>query len=281
MSRRSCANDPNKFCYICGKYALAKQRRNITELIEEAYQKYFDFPIANQDKPWVPHKVCVSCHSILTRWKKGDPNSQILLFSIPIIWREPMSHKDCYFCLCNVKGFNTKNKDSISYSEVFSITKPVARKTSDSVPISRKNDELTEDDDVENCDTQSDDSVYSDTDGAPKLFTQTQLNDLIRDLMLPKNRSEILGSRLQEMNLLAPGTTFSWYRDRETEYIPFFAEDDELTYCHDINGLMMKLGLSYDPCQWRLFIDSSKRSLKAVLLHNGNEYASIPVAHSV
>jgi hypothetical protein len=33
--------------------------------------------------------------------------------------------------------------------------------------------------------------------------------------------------------------------------------------------------------EWRLFIDSSKRSLKAVLLHNGNNYASLPIGHSV
>jgi hypothetical protein len=33
--------------------------------------------------------------------------------------------------------------------------------------------------------------------------------------------------------------------------------------------------------EWRLFIDSSKRSLKAVLLHNGSKYASVPVGHSV
>ena len=32
---------------------------------------------------------------------------------------------------------------------------------------------------------------------------------------------------------------------------------------------------------WRLFIDSLNRSIKAVLLHNGNKYASIPVDHSV
>ncbi|GFT29093.1 uncharacterized protein TNCV_3587231 [Trichonephila clavipes] len=35
------------------------------------------------------------------------------------------------------------------------------------------------------------------------------------------------------------------------------------------------------PPQWRLFIDSSKRSLKAVLLHNSNQFASVPVGHSV
>ena len=32
---------------------------------------------------------------------------------------------------------------------------------------------------------------------------------------------------------------------------------------------------------WRLFIDSSTRSLKAVLLHNGNKYPSIPLAYSI
>ena len=32
--------------------------------------------------------------------------------------------------------------------------------------------------------------------------------------------------------------------------------------------------------KWRLFIDSSKRSLKAVLLYIGNQKPSIPIAHS-
>jgi len=38
----------------------------------------------------------------------------------------------------------------------------------------------------------------------------------------------------------------------------------------------------YHPEDWRLpvFIDSSKRSLKCVLLHSGNKYASVPIAHS-
>jgi hypothetical protein len=36
----------------------------------------------------------------------------------------------------------------------------------------------------------------------------------------------------------------------------------------------------YGPNTWRLFIDSSKRSLKAVVLHNCNVLASIPLVHS-
>ncbi|GBP82675.1 hypothetical protein EVAR_60236_1 [Eumeta japonica] len=38
---------------------------------------------------------------------------------------------------------------------------------------------------------------------------------------------------------------------------------------------------NYDKTEWRLFIDSSKYSLKAVLLHNGNKKPSIPIGHAV
>ena len=44
---------------------------------------------------------------------------------------------------------------------------------------------------------------------------------------------------------------------------------------------MDKLGFAHKPDEWRLFIDSSKISLKAVLLHNGNKRPSIPLAHAV
>lgn len=30
---------------------------------------------------------------------------------------------------------------------------------------------------------------------------------------------------------------------------------------------------------WRLFIDSSKQSIKAILLHNTNVYVPVPIAH--
>ena len=41
------------------------------------------------------------------------------------------------------------------------------------------------------------------------------------------------------------------------------------------------LGFPYFTNDWRLFIDSSSRSLKVVLLHNGNRYSSILLAHPV
>jgi hypothetical protein len=39
--------------------------------------------------------------------------------------------------------------------------------------------------------------------------------------------------------------------------------------------------INHKPVEWILFLDSSKWSLKAVLLHNGNMLPSIPVGHAV
>jgi len=54
-----------------------------------------------------------------------------------------------------------------------------------------------------------------------------------------------------------------------------------LVACTGIDGLMQTLNVSHIPLDWRLLIDSSKLSLKAVLLHNGKTLPSIPVGHSV
>jgi hypothetical protein len=63
--------------------------------------------------------------------------------------------------------------------------------------------------------------------------------------------------------------------------VPFFTNENNLVFCNDIGNLLKKIGLSeYNPSEWRLFIDSSKRNLKCVLLNNGNKYGSIPVGHS-
>jgi hypothetical protein len=40
-----------------------------------------------------------------------------------------------------------------------------------------------------------------------QLFTQSELNNVIEDLGLPMEKSELLGSRLKEKNLLAAGTS--------------------------------------------------------------------------
>ena len=49
--------------------------------------------------------------------------------------------------------------------------------------------------------------------------------------------------------------------------------------CKDVDGLFKTLNISHCSDIWRLFIDSSKVSPKAVLLDNGNVLPSIPVTH--
>ena len=56
----------------------------------------------------------------------------------------------------------------------------------------------------------------------PVPLTLAELNDVTRDLNILKEYIEVLNSRLKEKPLLAPGTTFYWYRDRVRELKQFF-----------------------------------------------------------
>ena len=68
---------------------------------------------------------------------------------------------------------------------------------------------------------------------------------------------------------------------RRKRFANFFtvSQPHSLCYCSDIFELFNEIGIDYNPLDWQLFIDSSVKSLKAVLLHNGNKFPSIPVSH--
>ena len=98
---------------------------------------------------------------------------------------------------------------------------------------------------------------------------------------LPKQKAELLASRLKEKHLISKNVSVAYYRKRNHKLSTFFSVEAQLCYCNDIDGLFKSLLQDHVNSEWRLFIDSSKRSLKAVLLHNGNVKPSIPIAHSV
>lgn len=63
------------------------------------------------------------------------------------------------------------------------------------------------------------------------------------------------------------------------------AEENNIVFCSDTKNLLIKMSMKqYEPSDYsllkRLLIDSSKRSLKCILLDNGNEYAKVATAHS-
>ena len=116
----------------------------------------------------------------------------------------------------------------------------------------------------------------------PKPFNQGQLNDLVRDLNLSKESSELLASRLDEHDVLDSETKISFYRNRNDLLLRFFSMEDNFVFCTNIPSLLAEMGLSkYNSDEWRLFIDSFKRNLKCVLLHKGNKFAFVPIGHSV
>ena len=71
-----------------------------------------------------------------------------------------------------------------------------------------------------------------------------------------------------------------FYRGCQEELKDFFSQEDGVVFYNDVCSVMEVLGREYKPEQWRLFIDSSKVSLKLVLLHNGNRFPSVPLAHA-
>ena len=71
-----------------------------------------------------------------------------------------------------------------------------------------------------------------------------------------------------------------YYRRRHEEFENFFSQEDDDVFCNDVCSVMGVLDHEYNPDQWPLFIDTSKVSLKLVLLHNGNKFPSVALTHA-
>ena len=188
-----------------------------------------------------------------------------------------------------MSGWNRQKKNSWQYPDIDSARWPIPHCSDIQVPVFTSLPDLVPDTAFTEAIDESSDSTYSRNSCNDSLqiskaepFTQGQLNDLVRDLGLSKEASEILASRLSEHHVLHSEARITYYRRRDEELIRYFSEEGDFVFCNNIPGLHSAMGLSqYNPNEWRLFIDSSKRSLKCVLLHNGNKFACVPIGHSV
>ena len=59
-------------------------------------------------------------------------------------------------------------------------------------------------------------------------MSQSELNDLVRYLKLPKSKAELLGSTLQQWNVLERDVRISLFRDRRKNLVQFFLMEGEL-----------------------------------------------------
>lgn len=114
-------------------------------------------------------------------------------------------------------------------------------------------------------------------------MTKKELFALVRELELSQRKSEILTSHLRSLDFVLPDIPVHVFRHRQAPFMQYFTNNTEnnFVYCNDINGLLNEMTIEYNAEEWRLFIDSSKTSLKAVLLFVDNTKPSIPVAYGI
>ncbi|GBL92566.1 hypothetical protein AVEN_123753-1 [Araneus ventricosus] len=264
MAPRGCVISPDNFCFICGKYTVKSQQRNISDFLKKVYFAYFKLKLGDHDNKWAPHKVYRRCEEDLRLWFKGKKNS--IRFGIPMMWHEQKNHStDCYFCSVDVRGFKTKNKKNIFYPNFSSANRPVPHISEIPFPHppSSLDDIRSDSEDGNTLPHQDESSSDFSVDEGPQPFSHSELNDLVRNLGLSKDGAELLGSRLKNKNLLTPGTSFSWYKHREKEFTQFFSKEGNLVFRNDVQGLMKCFDIEYDPSEWQIFIrlkQASKQS---------------------
>ncbi|GBM06165.1 hypothetical protein AVEN_167059-1 [Araneus ventricosus] len=163
-----------------------------------------------------------------------------------MIWRESTNHvDDCYFYMvppvCG--GFTNKKKRTIVCPNITSALRPVSH--GKGLPIPEPISSISSDEE---------------------------------DLDVSHNsphRQHVVA------NLLEENVRVISFRTRHLLFESFFKKEESLVFCCDIDGLLKDLRIAHEPNEWRLFIDDSKLSLKAVLLNYGDELPSIPVAHAI
>lgn len=280
-----CTKTFNCFCYICGKFTIMPSRKKISAEICILYEQYFNIQVI-QNKEWVPSIACTTCIDRLQKWSKGNVES--MSFGIPMVWADPgpiHQENNCYACVNKVKGMNRHKSAKIEYQSVPSAQTPLPH--SETVPIPKRPSPTEEY--VPPTFLSEPESTYTLYQPSTASVacnhiecSQERMNMMVRQLKLSQARQIILTRHLKAMNILAPGIHVYDGRERHREFTQFFERDEEncFVFCKDIRGLMLAMGYQYKPEDWRLFIDSSKKSLKAVLLYVDNSKNPVPVALS-
>lgn len=212
-------------------------------------------------------------------------------FGIPMRWLDPGEHYDatCYVCQnSGIFSLNRYRRNSFVYKAVPSAMLPVPHSDELPVPVLRLRSPsqhlgATTCNDNETFSCAGSDYVGDEAGPSPILMSQDHLNALARKLGLSKNKSEILASDLKSLHLLERGVNVTSFRKHQDVFLPYFSvnEPNNFAFCNDIKGLMSAMNIEYNPEEWRIFIDSSKKSLKAVLLYYDNTIKPVPIAYGI
>jgi len=115
-----------------------------------------------------------------------------------------------YSSATSARNYKGKKEKTVNYPNISSDIRPVPHNKNFPVPVPPQQYILDSDDEpTENREKTPQPSTPTDADFTADFqfnefhrITQEELNDLIRDLDLTKSKAELLGSRLQQWNLL-------------------------------------------------------------------------------
>ena len=231
----------DNFCYICGEVTFARQRKATTTIVKKAYHLYFGCKIGDQDKSWALHIFCRKCATDLSQWLIGKRH--VMPFAVPTVWRRETSNHaaDCYFCMAPpVSGGITKKKKwTVVYPNIPSALRPVPYSGGISVPEPPKEftvdsgdkdkGKLTSGSPEPPVSTEPHVSHGRSSAPQPHILILDELNDLVRDLELSKNKAELPGSRLKQWNLLEKNVRISFFRSRHQQLVP--SSERRMTLC--------------------------------------------------
>ena len=127
---------------------------------------------------------------------------------------------DWYFCIVPQLRHGITKKGTSNYPNSSSAIRPVPHTEDLPVPVPLQQYILDlYDEPTENWDKTPQTSTSMDADFTVDFqfnefhrITQEELNDLVRDIDLAKSKAELLGSRLQQWNLLKENVRISVYR---------------------------------------------------------------------
>ena len=149
-----------------------------------------------------------------------------------------------------LKGFDRNTERRLPYPNLDSALKPVPHNPSMPAPIPPEDglaslaDEVVFDEVTSSASSDATGSEYEPEENLKSiLFSQEQLNDLVRDPTLSKQKAELLASRLHE-KCTAKDVLVSHYRKRNADLSTVFRVDGPLCYCYRciITSLFEKLG---------------------------------------
>lgn len=259
-----------EFCVCCGEYTKVASRQPISTTVKNNFENYFGEEI--QTAHYIPRIICSTCSTNIVPSKRAK-RSKIEQFK----WVKPdTDHSDCHICQTKLhKHFRRQvtypPKLEDSSDDEFEKFLKLQQKDNYEPASSSPQRDFSEFDLPES-------SVYvSRKNDDAKKFTKVGLDNLMKDFEFSKIKSERLSSRFNDMCLLDPSCKVTQFRDRSDYIQPYFTQYDLKTvYLNDIEGLFRNIyQFPYNQKDWRLFIDSGKGSLKAILCHIGKSIINL------